>query len=120
MSALLEVQDLVKRFPLGGTRKTVQAVNGVEFTIDRGETHAARVVIVEGVDERSPLTLHQIYKRGIKHVQGHITGERGAPDLRRLSPEVREDIAARVRGDDGNRPAGIARPEHVQPLRKGA
>jgi len=40
MSALLEVQDLVKRFPLSGTRKMVQAVNGVEFTIDRGETLA--------------------------------------------------------------------------------
>ncbi len=40
MSALLDVQNLVKLFPLGGSRKVVQAVNGVDFTINRGETLA--------------------------------------------------------------------------------
>ncbi len=40
MSALLEVQDLVMRFPIAGSRKTVQAVNGVDFAIARGETLA--------------------------------------------------------------------------------
>jgi ABC-type glutathione transport system ATPase component len=40
MSVLLEVQNLVKRFPLSGSRKTVQAVNGVDFSIARGETLA--------------------------------------------------------------------------------
>ena len=34
MSALLEVQNLVKRFPIVGSRKVVQAVNGVDFTIE--------------------------------------------------------------------------------------
>jgi EAL domain-containing protein (putative c-di-GMP-specific phosphodiesterase class I) len=76
---------------------------------DRGEAHTARAVIVEGVDHESPVSLRQIYRSGIRHVQGFITGERGAPDLRRLSPEVRKDIAARVRGDDENRPAELAR-----------
>ncbi len=38
MSAMLDVQNLVKLFPLAGTRKVVQAVNGVSFTINRGET----------------------------------------------------------------------------------
>jgi EAL domain-containing protein (putative c-di-GMP-specific phosphodiesterase class I) len=80
--------------------------------IERGETHTARAVIVEGVDDQSPLTLRQIYKRGIKHVQGHITGERGAPELRRLDVEVRKEIAALVRGDDENRPAVLARGDH--------
>ena len=91
--------------------------------IERGETHAARAVIVEGVDDQSPLTLRQIYKRGIKHVQGHITGERGSPELRRLDPEVRKDIAARVRGDDENRPVGLARADRAgdaHSLRRGA
>jgi EAL domain-containing protein (putative c-di-GMP-specific phosphodiesterase class I) len=88
--------------------------------MERGETHVARAVIVEGVDDKSPLTLRQIYKRGIKHVQGHITGERGAPDLRRLNAEVRKDIAARVRGDDENRPSALTRPEVGQTLRRGA
>jgi ABC-type oligopeptide transport system ATPase subunit len=28
------VQNLVKRFPIVGSRKVVQAVNGVDFSID--------------------------------------------------------------------------------------
>jgi len=40
MTALLEVQNLVKQFPIVGSRKVVQAVNGVDFTIDSGETLA--------------------------------------------------------------------------------
>ncbi len=38
MSQLLEVDGLVKRFPIPGSQKTVQAVNGVSFVIARGET----------------------------------------------------------------------------------
>jgi len=38
MSAMLDVQNLTKLFPLAGSRKVVQAVNGVSFTIARGET----------------------------------------------------------------------------------
>ena len=40
MSALLEVQNLEKHFPIVGSRKVVQAVNGVDFTIETGETLA--------------------------------------------------------------------------------
>jgi oligopeptide/dipeptide ABC transporter ATP-binding protein len=40
MSALLEVQNLVKLFPIVGSRRVVQAVNGVDFSIDAGETLA--------------------------------------------------------------------------------
>ena len=40
MSPLLEVQNLVKLFPIVGSRKVVQAVNSVDFTIERGETLA--------------------------------------------------------------------------------
>ena len=40
MSPLLEVRNLVKLFPVVGSRKVVQAVNGVDFTIGRGETLA--------------------------------------------------------------------------------
>ena len=40
MSALLEVQDLEKQFPIAGSRKVVQAVNGVDFTIESGKTLA--------------------------------------------------------------------------------
>jgi oligopeptide/dipeptide ABC transporter ATP-binding protein len=34
------VQNLVKRFPIVGSRKVVQAVNGVDFSIDSGQTLA--------------------------------------------------------------------------------
>jgi len=91
--------------------------------IDRGETHTPRAVIVEGVDHESPVSLRQIYRSGIRHVQGYITGERGAPDLRRLTPEIRKDIAARVRGDDENRPAELTRGDRATggtPLRRSA
>ena len=37
MTTLLEVQNLVKQFPIVGSRKVVQAVNGVDFTIDSGD-----------------------------------------------------------------------------------
>src|SRR5215217_9326611 len=37
---LLEVEDLVKHFPIAGTRKVVQAVNGVSFSVEAGETLA--------------------------------------------------------------------------------
>src|SRR4029077_9598680 len=40
MSALLEVQNLEKLFPIAGTRKVVQAVNGVDFSIEDGKTLA--------------------------------------------------------------------------------
>jgi oligopeptide/dipeptide ABC transporter ATP-binding protein len=40
MTTLLEVRNLVKQFPIVGSRKAVQAVNGVDLTIDSGETLA--------------------------------------------------------------------------------
>ena len=35
---LLEVTELVKRFPIPGSRNVVQAVNGISFTLEPGET----------------------------------------------------------------------------------
>src|SRR6202453_98995 len=35
---LLTVNDLVMHFPLAGSRRVVQAVNGVSFTLERGQT----------------------------------------------------------------------------------
>jgi oligopeptide/dipeptide ABC transporter ATP-binding protein len=35
---LLTVNDLVMHFPLAGSRKVVQAVNGVSFTLEKGQT----------------------------------------------------------------------------------
>jgi EAL domain-containing protein (putative c-di-GMP-specific phosphodiesterase class I) len=90
---------------------------------DRGASHAARRVIVEGVDDQSPVTLRQIYHVPIRHVQGYITQEPAAPTLRQLRDDVREDIAARVRGDDEKRQTGLARGDSAglgHPLRRSA
>ena len=38
MSAVLTVDGLVKHFPIAGSRSVVQAVNGVSFSVARGET----------------------------------------------------------------------------------
>ena len=38
MSPILTVENLVKRFPIAGSRRVVQAVNDVSFTIAPGET----------------------------------------------------------------------------------
>ena len=35
---LLEVNQLVKRFAISGSRNVVQAVNGISFTVEAGET----------------------------------------------------------------------------------
>jgi EAL domain-containing protein (putative c-di-GMP-specific phosphodiesterase class I) len=88
--------------------------------VARDTSHTPRVVIVEGVDDESPLTLRQIFERKIKHVQGYITREPAAPRLRRLRPEARKEIAARVRGDDGHRPSRLADEGGVFPLQRGA
>ena len=82
--------------------------------VEQGTSQLGRAVIVEGVDNESPLTLKDIYDRKIRHIQGYITRTPASPELRALSDEIRQDLAARVRGDDEERPSG----EHS--LRRGA
>ena len=81
--------------------------------VERGTTHIGRVVIVEGVDDESPLTLKDIFEQKIRHVQGYIARTPVTSQLRALSDEVRHDIAARVRGDDEH-------PTSLDSLRRGA
>jgi EAL domain-containing protein (putative c-di-GMP-specific phosphodiesterase class I) len=90
---------------------------------DRGDTHAPRVVIIEGVDDESPVNLRQLFDLRIKHVQGYITREPAATTIRRLEPQACEDIAALVRGDDEQRKTLLATgeaPDGSRPLRRGA
>lgn len=56
-------------------------------------------VIVEGVDEHCPLSLHQLWQLGVRRIQGHIT-ERGSARVDYLQPETTERLAALVRGED--------------------
>ncbi|GID26280.1 EAL domain-containing protein [Paractinoplanes brasiliensis] len=88
----------------------------------RHASHAPRVVIVEGVDDESPLTLREIYEQRIRHVQGYITQQPARPGLSRLEPEVCERIAALVRGDDEHRGTLMTRPRAAGdlPMQRGA
>jgi hypothetical protein len=82
--------------------------------VERGATHIGRVVIVEGVDDESPLTLKEIFEQKIRHVQGYITRTPAGPRLSTVPEEIRRDIAAQVRGDDGEQPTSL------DSLRRGA
>jgi EAL domain-containing protein (putative c-di-GMP-specific phosphodiesterase class I) len=89
--------------------------------VEQGTAHIGRVVIVEGVDDESPLTLKEIYDQKIRHVQGYIARTPVGPQLSALADEVRQDIAARVRGDE--QPSGLTirdSPPGEQSLRRGA
>ncbi|WBB80155.1 EAL domain-containing protein [Micromonospora sp. WMMD882] len=64
----------------------------------RGQAPSARAVIVEGYDDKAPVSLRQIYELGIHHVQGFLFGEVATPALVPLDESMRETIAALVRG----------------------
>ncbi|GIF65640.1 hypothetical protein Ais01nite_36750 [Asanoa ishikariensis] len=67
-----------------------------------GQSPARRSVVIEGVEDDSPISLHRIYGLGIRHVQGFITGERPAPTIKReIGREMREHLASLVRGNRG-------------------
>lgn len=69
------------------------------YSSDLGHAPSPRVVIVEGFDHESPVTLHQLYHKRIRYVQGFIAEEPAATSLRPLNNAVRERIAALVRGE---------------------
>lgn len=88
-------------------------VTVARHAVRKGLSDSSRTVIVEGVEEGSPVTLSDIYGCGIRHVQGFITGERPAPAIKRdLSLEKREHIAALVRGDHERSGVADARDGH--------
>ncbi|MEV4533392.1 EAL domain-containing protein [Asanoa sp. NPDC049518] len=65
-----------------------------------GQSPSRRSVVVEGVEENSPISLEQIYGLGIRHVQGFITGERPSSTIKKeIGREMREHLASLVRGN---------------------
>lgn len=60
----------------------------LRFVLDLASSTRLRApkVVVEGFDDNCPITLGQIYRLGIRYVQGHIIG-RASPDLHRLGRE---------------------------------
>ena len=111
----IKVDRAVLHHPLA-VKELALVVDVARYASDRGDTHAQRVVIVEGVDDESPVTLQQIFDQRIRHVQGYITREPAAPTIRRLKAKICEELAALVRGEDTQRQAAA----EDFPLRRGA
>ena len=55
-------------------------------------------VIVEGVDEATPISLHQLKKIGVTYIQGHIIGK-PKPEIYRLSQEKYEELKKMISGE---------------------
>jgi EAL domain-containing protein (putative c-di-GMP-specific phosphodiesterase class I) len=83
-------------------------VDVARYASSRGHAPSSRSVIVEGFDDESPVGLHDIFRLGIRHVQGFISGEISLSSLRPLDKPLRERIAALVRGEDDQRRASAA------------
>ena len=66
--------------------------------LNQGRSAMPRVVVAEGVDSESPISLHDLRELGINYVQGYITGGPARPSLDPLSDEVRREVAFRVKG----------------------
>lgn len=82
-------------------------VRVARYASDLGHASSPRVVVVEGFDEESPVTLQQIFEKRIRYVQGFVTGEPALTSLRPLSEELRDRVAALVRGEDDKRQTTI-------------
>ncbi|MDM9381143.1 EAL domain-containing protein [Chlorogloeopsis sp. ULAP01] len=55
-------------------------------------------IIIEGVDEHTPISLHRLKALGVSYVQGHIVG-RDEPEVYRLSYEKTEELKKRILGE---------------------
>jgi len=78
--------DIIIRFVL----KIVAKYSGLHVT----------QIIVEGMDEHSPINLHQLKQLGIFYVQGYIIGK-AEPGIYRLTPERYEFLRKLIQGDVG-------------------
>ncbi|BAY23827.1 diguanylate phosphodiesterase [Calothrix sp. NIES-2100] len=55
-------------------------------------------VIVEGIDETTPISLHRLQEIGVKYIQGHIVGK-PSPEIYRLSKEKYDDLRRMILED---------------------
>lgn len=84
MSDVLAVDGLVKHFPVAGSRSVVQAVNGVSFTVARGET-----LSLVGESGSGKTTVGRCVLGLIKATRG-VIGFQGRPIDRRRNIRSRE------------------------------
>ncbi|MEM6754284.1 MAG: EAL domain-containing protein [Cyanobacteria bacterium P01_C01_bin.38] len=55
-------------------------------------------VIVEGVDEHTPINLYQLKEIGVTYIQGHIVGK-PEPEVYRLSQEKNQELKKMISGE---------------------
>ena len=55
-------------------------------------------VIVEGVDEETPINLYQLKEIGVTYIQGHIVGK-PEPEVYRLSQEKQQELRKMISGE---------------------
>jgi EAL domain-containing protein (putative c-di-GMP-specific phosphodiesterase class I) len=55
-------------------------------------------VIIEGVDEETPMNLYRLKQIGVTYIQGHIVGK-PEPEVYRLSQEKQEEIRRMISGE---------------------
>jgi EAL domain-containing protein (putative c-di-GMP-specific phosphodiesterase class I) len=73
----------------------------LRFVLELASTRLrAPKVVVEGFDEGCPMTLGQLYRVGIRYVQGHIIGK-ASPDLHRLGRERMTDLRRLIQDYEG-------------------
>ncbi|MCG6136805.1 MAG: caspase family protein [Nostoc sp. LLA-1] len=68
-----------------------------EIVARSSELHLTKI-IVEGLDEYSPINLYQLQQLGVAYVQGYIIGKAG-PNIYRLPPEKYESLRKLIQGD---------------------
>jgi EAL domain-containing protein (putative c-di-GMP-specific phosphodiesterase class I) len=72
----------------------------LRFVLDLASTRLrAPKVVVEGFDEGCPMTLGQLYRVGIRYVQGHMIGK-ASPELHRLGRERTTYLRRLIQDDE--------------------
>ncbi|WP_414553503.1 hypothetical protein [Anabaena sp. CCY 0017] len=73
-------------------------INFVQQIVARANPLDPAKVIVEGLDDNSPVTLRHLKDLGVSYVQGHIIGK-AEQDVYRLSPEKSEFLKKSILGE---------------------
>ncbi|AFY50366.1 EAL domain-containing protein [Nostoc sp. PCC 7524] len=73
-------------------------INFVQEVVSRANPLDPAKVIVEGLDENSPVTLGRLKNLGVSYVQGHIIGK-AEQDVNRLSQEKSEFLRKSILGE---------------------
>lgn len=96
----IKVDRTILQHPAELARKELELVVHIaSYARRQGDAPVARDVVVEGVDDDARITLAEVYQSGIHLVQGHVNEMPASTRLAALSKDLKERIAAKVRGN---------------------